>query len=737
MATSAPIDETQWRPHYAYDSDDGASSFNTARPAFDFRYIAAAIRSNLLLIIAIISVALAIAVVSTMLETPRYTARTTIQISPGTSKVLGKEHEDDTSATDFDIDRNLKTDVEILKSRGLAQRVVQKLNLGANPQFFASQEIEGIPPGTSPKVLADMAAGLVQGNLAVTLPRDSRIVTIAWNSTDPRMSALIANTYASEFIQADLQRKFDSSTYARGFVSDQLAQTKARLEQSELALNAYSRGAGLIRTRDAIGSGKDGQGSNGGSSVTTGSLIQVNGAANEATARRIEAEGRWKAVSGAPLLASPTVLANGTVNMLMIEKAKVESQLQEERARHLDDYPTVRAKQQELAALNQQIQNAATNVRNGILSDYRAAQETERRLAAQVLQLKSATLNEQDQTVQYALLAREADTNREVYDGLLQRFKELNASAGITLSNISIVDAAQVPGGPSSPNLFKNLIAALVIGIGLAAVTVFFKDQFDDSIRVPEDVESKLGMALLGVVPRSHSDDPEEALLDPKSPISESYNSLRGSLLYSTPEGLPHVMLVTSAQPSEGKTTSAIAIATSFARMGRTVLLVDADMRRPSLHRRISYENARGLSSLLTSQDTLASATLPSGQENLAYLPSGPIPPSPTELVSTPRMEDILQQAAKAYNVVIIDSPPILGLADAPTLSALSDGVVFVVEADRSRRGSLKMALRRLRAMRPVLLGAVLTKFDPLKAGNRYSEYYGYEYYQYGNTQEA
>ncbi|MFM5907907.1 MAG: GumC family protein, partial [Novosphingobium sp.] len=607
MATSAPIDETQWRPHYAYDSDDDSSSIGSSRPAFDFRYIAAAIRSNLLLIIAIISVALAIAVISTMLETPRYTARTTIQISPGTSKVLGKEQEENNSPTDFDIDRNLKTDVEILKSRGLAQRVVQKLNLGVNPQFFASQEIEGIPPGTSPKVLADMAAGLVQGNLAVTLPRDSRIVTIAWNSTDPRMSALIANTYASEFIQADLQRKFDSSTYARGFVADQLAQTKARLEQSELALNAYSRGAGLIRTRDAIGSGKDGQSSGGGNSVTTGSLIQVNGAANEATARRIEAEGRWKAVSGAPLLASPTVLANGTVNMLMIEKAKVESQLQEERARHLDDYPTVRAKQQELAALNQQIQNAATNVRNGILSDYRAAVETERRLASQVTQLKSATLNEQDQTVQYALLAREADTNREVYDGLLQRFKELNASAGITLSNISIVDAAQVPGGPSSPNLFKNLIAALVIGIGLAAVTVFFKDQFDDSIRVPEDVESKLGMSLLGVVPRSHSEDPTEALLDPKSPISESYNSLRGSLLYSTAEGLPRVMLVTSAQSSEGKTTSSQAIAAGFARMGKQVLLIDADMRRPSIHRRVDVPNEAGLSTLLTSHAELTS----------------------------------------------------------------------------------------------------------------------------------
>ncbi len=734
-----PSDEPVWQPHFAQDLSDDQGRFSTSRAAFDFRYVMAAIRANLLLIVAIISTALAIAVIATMLDTPRYTAKTSVQVNDGTARVLGSSQEDLQQVNGYgDFDRDLKTQVEVLKSRGLAQRVAQKLKLAGNPQFFASQEIEGLAPGTSPKALADLATALVQGHLAVVLPRDSRIVTISWESTDPRMSALISNTYAAEFIQADLQRKFDSSAYARSFISDQLAETKQRVEDSERALNAYSRQAGLIRTRDASSAGGDKEGGgSGGSSVTTSSLIQVNAAANAATARRIEAEGELRAITGAPPLSTRQVLTNTTVNSLLTEKSKVEAALQEERARHLDDYPTVKAKIQELASLNQQINQAAGNVIRSTRSQYQAALDTERRLADEVVRLKGDTLNEQDRTVQYALLQREADTNRQVYDGLLQRFKELNASSGISLSNISVIDTAEVPRGPSSPNLFKNLMAAMVIGIGLAAVTVFFKDQFDDSIRVPEDVESKLQLPLLGVVPRTHGDDPSEALLDPKSPISEAYNSLRGSLLYSTTEGLPHVMLVTSAQPAEGKTTSAIAIATSFARMGRSVLLVDADMRRPSLHRRIGYENERGLSSLLTSHDALTSATLPSGQEGLTFLPSGPIPPSPTELIATPRMEEILQSAAGAYQVVIIDSPPILGLADSPTLSALVDGVIFICEADRSRRGSLKMALRRLRSMRPVILGAVLTKFDPLKAGNRYSEYYGYEYYQYGSPQAA
>jgi capsular exopolysaccharide synthesis family protein len=201
--------------------------------------------------------------------------------------------------------------------------------------------------------------------------------------------------------------------------------------------------------------------------------------------------------------------------------------------------------------------------------------------------------------------------------------------------------------------------------------------------------------------------------------------------MYATPEGLPRVMLVTSAQVAEGKTTTSIATSQGFARMGKSVLLIDADMRRPSLHRRLSLANERGLSTLLTSHESLNTVIQPGPMPKLTVMVAGPVPPSPTELLSTARIEEILQEAAGQFDVVVIDSPPILGLADAPTLAALVDGVTFVVEADRSRRGSLKTALRRLRSMRPIILGAVLTKFDPLKAGNRYSEYYGYHYYQY------
>lgn len=711
---------------------EGAALFGPPRVSFDLRYLVALVRSNVWLLLAIVAASLATALVATLLQTPRYTAASTIQINDQSARVLGdkEDNSDATAGNSWDTDRFLNTQTDILRSRGLALRVAQSLKLVGNAAFFKAQGAQPPSAGTPPEVLRNMTVGLLASGLTIDLPRDSRIVTIAFKSTDRETAARVANGYASEFIQANLQRKFDSSSYAREFLARQLEGSRQKLEASERALNDYSRAAGLIRTQPMGGMAGD-KDSVQSTSVTSSSLVQLNAAANDATARRIQSEARWRAIASVPLLASTEVISNPSVSTLISQRAQVQAALDQDRATHLSDYPSVRARESELAAINQQLNQAAQNVRNAVHSEYESALAAERQLTAQVGRLKSATLTEQDKTVQYGLLNREAETNRQLYDGLLERYKTLNAVAGVSLSNVNIIDKAEAPAAPSSPNLIKNLFIGIVAGVGLAAMTLFIRDQFDDSIRVPEDVEAKLGLPLLGVIPKDRDGDPRHALIDPKSPISEAYNSLRGSLLYSTSEGLPRVMLVTSAQPAEGKTTSSEAIAAGFARMGRRVLLIDADMRRPSLHRRAGIEAERGLSSLLTSHEPLASAVVPSGTENLTFLLAGPVPPSPTELLSTVRIEQILAEAADKYDVVIVDSPPILGLADSPLMSALVDGVIFVVEAERNRRGSLKTSLRRLRAMRPTVLGAVLTMFDPAKSGNRYSEYYGYAYYQY------
>lgn len=715
----------------AYEPED--AQFGPRAPVIDLRFIAAVVRANLLLIAAIIATCLAIALVTTLLETKRYTATASVQINDQSQRVLGNEIEADQVANNgWDTDRFLQTQVDVLKSRALAERVMKRLRLEGNASFYAQMEV-GQPGADSQRAaVREMTLALLRGNMEVNLPRNSRIAEITFESTDAALSAQIANAFAEEFIQASLQQRYDSSAYARSFVSGQLQDAKLRLEESERNLNDYARKAGLIRPRDMSVNSKGEPVSSGASSVTSASLMQLNMAASDARARRIAAQGRLQALSSKPLLADREALQNPAVQTLFTRQAEVQAKLQDELTRRLDGHPAVQQLRAQLKVIDSQLNQAAENMRSAARADYEAELAAETRLQSQVDALKTATLAEQDRSVQYNLLAREADTNRALYDGLLQRYKELNASAGISASNITIIDRADSPTSPSSPNLLRNLAFALLGGLGLAALATFLRSQFDDIVRVPEDIEGKLHLPLLGVVPLARDTAIGEELADPKSAISESYNSLRSALLYSTSQGLPRTLLVSSSQPSEGKTTTSCELARGFARMGRQVLLVDVDLRRPTLHRQFELENGTGLSSLLTQQEKLDQVIRNSGQENLDVVTSGPVPPSPTELIASEQMEELVNAMIARYNVVIFDSPPILGLADAPLMSALVDGVVFIVESGRARHGSLKASLRRLRTMRPLMLGAVLTMFDAAKAGHRYSEYSGYDYYRYG-----
>lgn len=692
-------------------------------------------RRNLWLIVAIIFTFLVASAIITFLTTPKYTAQTSIEISDQTDQVLGQqfdENQQNDINTNLDVERFLNTQLNILKSRTLADRVAQKLNLYTDPRFFNAMQVDQ-DSFANQTLLHDGVAQLLADNLDISLPDDSSVAVIRFTSTDAQMSAKIANAFASEFIQSNLQRKFDSSSYARDFVQQQLEEARARLEQSENNLNAYARSAGLIRARDPNSGSSEGSSNSvaGANSMTTSSLLQVNEAANDAQAKLIAAQARWNAERAQPLLSSPAALASPTVQQLLQIRSNLQAQLDTARDRYLDNHPTVLSLESQLKNANDQLVKAATEARNAVRTDLVSAETTASELKAQVAALEGATLQEQDRSVRYNTLAREADTNRSIYDGLLQRYRELNASAGITASNVSVVDQAQTPTTASSPHPMLNLTIALLIGAFAAGIIVFLKDQLDDRIRIPEEVEQKVGLSLVGVIPDAKGEDPIEALADPKSIVSESYSALRSSLLYSTRDGLPRIMLVTSAQASEGKSTTSYAIARSMAQVGKRALLIDGDLRRPSVHRLAGLANTVGLSSILIGEKGIEQAIAQSAVENLFVLPSGPLPPSPAELLLSPRLVEFLNFVRDSFDVIIIDSAPVLGLADSPGLSALADGVLLVVEANRGRGGQLKAAVRRLRMMEPTILGVVLTKFNPEAAGNAYSTYYQYDYYQY------
>jgi len=680
----------------------------------------------------IIALALVAALVITMVTTPRYTASTSVQINNQTAEVLGKSSGVDQDEAELagaaDTDRFLQTQMDIINSRAIAERVAQRLKLVGNPAFYAAVgKREDLARTSKTKIFDDTIKALSDHKVAA-LPRNSRLATITFTATDPVLAAKIADAWADEFIQANLQRRFDSSAYAREFVSGQLTEARAKLETSERDVNDYARAAGLIKTRDGAPQ-TDNTASMSATSVTSASLLQLNLSSNIATQQRIAAQQRWDAVSHGSALNSPEVLANTTVSNLLAQRATIEGDLQSERARHLEDYPTVMKLKAQDAQINKQIEAISTSIRNSVKQQYDAAVVSDDQLKQQVNQLKGSSLAEQDKMVRYNLLSRDADTNRTLYDSLLQRYKELTASAGISASNIAIIDRAEVPIKPSAPNLMQNLMIGLAAGILLAAISVTIRHQLDDAVHIPEDITKKLDIPLLGVIPTLPQEDLLEALKDPKSLVSEGYSSMRSALLFSTPNGLPKSIAVTSSQPAEGKSTTALALAQSIAKLGRNVVLVDVDLRRPSQHAMLNAPNTKGVSSILTHQASIDEAIGQSATENLSYITSGPIPPSPSDLLSSDRMTHLLRELEQRFDVVVLDCPPVMGFADAPHLANLAQGTVFVIQADRGRRGSLRSSITRLRGGRATILGGVLTMFDATKAANRYTDYYRYSYY--------
>lgn len=703
-------------------------------PGFDLklRQIYLAVLRNAAWLALIIALFVGLGIALTLLITPRYTSTALVMVEQGSTELI-KGGDVDPQGETWDAERFLQTQLDIIRSKTLAGRVVDQAKLANDPRFYEAfgtvmpdaetaggrQNLAAVRKRAATDILAEA--------LSTNLPMNSGVIQLSFTTEDPVVSARLANSYAEAFVENNLSRKFDSSLYARRFLQDQLDQARARLETSERDLNRYSRAAGLIRL-----SGQDDQkGEDSALSVTNDALVQLNTSANTATSERVAAEDGWKTIAGQPLLSIPQVIGNSAVQALLTQKAQLEGQLADERARHLDDYPAVKALKAQIASLNGRIETIGQSVKKSVYLEYQAALAKEQSLKGQVSGLRTDALTEQDRGVQYTLLRRVADTNRALYDALLERYNQINASAGSASNNVSLVDRAEVATKPSSPNFLFNTALALVLGLIAGAIFVYLREIFDDRIREPGDVENKLGLPLLGLIPVADESDIGVDLSAPKSIVYEAYHSLVTNLQYAAADGLPRVLAVTSSGQGEGKTTTSWAVASDLARLGKNVLLIDADLRRPSLHRRLPTRDQRGLTDVLIGQTTLTESMVPSGSPNLTYLTALPIPPDPTVLLGSGNFGRIIEEAKSRFDIVIVDCPPLLGLSDTPSIAKHVDGFLFMVDASGFHRGAVKSALRRLALIGAKVFGVVLIKFDPKGSGSDYS-YYAYNYYSYG-----
>jgi len=357
-------------------------------------------------------------------------------------------------------------------------------------------------------------------------------------------------------------------------------------------------------------------------------------------------------------------------------------------------------------------------------------------LERQVGGLTGDVLDLRNRSIQYNILQREVDTGRTLYEGLLQRYKEVGVIGGVSANNISVIDPAIVPSNPTKPNIKLNMLIASLVGLVLGLIASLLIEALDESLIAPEDVEEKLGLPVLGVAPLlGKGEAPLAALADIRSGFAEAYYSLRTALQFSTQHGAPSSLLVTSSRPGEGKSTTALAVALNLARVGKRVLLVDGDLRNPSLHRTLDLDNGQGLSNLLSGQDNLRALVIDAGYKGLSFLPCGPLPPSPAELWGSDRLAWFINETTREFEHIVIDGPPVLGFADSPLLAAAVEGTIFVVESRSTRRSQARGYLRRMMIGRARILGIVLTKFNIKEAA-----YGGYDYaydYNYGSTKRG
>jgi polysaccharide biosynthesis transport protein len=679
--------------------------------------------------------------VVTFLSPRVYTATTTIQIDREAAKVV--RNQDLTMDHGFD-PQFYTTQYELLKSRALAERVAASLNLAEDPEFAGGGRKSWLGSllrraAASPDSGADAAARMhaaasaVRGGASIQPVPGSRIVRINFRASTPALAQKISIGLADNFVAMTLDRRFNASAYARGFLEEKLAQLKLKLEESERQVVAYAQREGIVNVDDKL-------------PIAGANLKALNDALAAATADRIRKEQIWAQAQTGDAANLPQLLEDRLIQAAREKRGQLAADYQDKLRLMKPDFPEMQQLKAQIAEYDRQIRAQAEYVKRSIKAQYEAARDQEASFLKKLETLKVDVLDLRDRSIQYNILQREVDTNRSLYDGLLQQYKEVGVTGAVGTNNVQVIDRAELPGAPSSPSWPLNLVIALVLGVVVATVIVAIKEFLDDTFVVPEEAEQALGLSVLGVVPMAPTEDGAVAarrvLEEPHSAIGEAFRSLRTALQFTTTAGLPRALLVVSSQPGEGKSFTSLCLAANFAQLGMRVLLIDADLRKASLHKALGVANDAGLSDVLADRRKPADVVKEGLIPGVTFMPSGPLPHNPAELLAGPRFSSLLATATANFDFVLIDGPPVIGLADAPLLSSLVEASLLVVDSAHTRRRVVQAAVKRLQFARANLLGVLLNKYNSTKANQSYGYGYGHvhayddTYYSYSGPRE-
>ena len=701
-------------------------------------------------IVAVTLLAVTYFTITTLMETPLYRATTVLQIDRGTQRIVDYKDARSPESETWDDGSFLQTQLELLRSRQLAERVMETLNLDIDrsgqpiaraAENEAKAEVERddwigrilttlrkrSEPAVKDRQFLDREAvlGGLRGAMNVEQVPGTKLVRVNVIGADPALAARMANAWADAYITANLDRKVDSSAYARKFLEQEVARAKARLEESEAALIAYTKQKQILTVDEKT-------------NPAAQSFSDFSAALAAAEKERIRAEANYEEARRTSS-STKELLENKAISAFKEAKAKLELEYQEQLRTYKPTHPRMQALQAQIENAEKRIQEEAKTIASTIEIQAKAALDSaraqEERLRARVEASKRSILESQDQGIRYGILKRDVDTNRELYGGLLQRLKEVSVTSQLGTNNVAIIDRAQTPLYPFRPDVLRGMLTGLLIGLMAGLALAFVIEYMDDSIKFPDEVERFTGLPLIGVIPRvttAKQSAAQQASEDPRSALAEAYRSVRTALQFSTSKGAPRSFVVTSCTKNEGKSTTAFALAVALSQMGKRVLLVDADMRNPSQHRILGMDHEHGLSSVLSNNVEPIAVTRKTKFANLYLITGGPVPPNPAELLSGPRLRQLIDPATSSFDHIVFDGPPILGIADSIILCNEADASIFVVESAKTRKAAIRNAVRRLRQSGKVPLGAILTKLGSELA------MYGYEhqFYYYGEKPE-
>ena len=675
-------------------------------------------RKKLLIATAIATMLLALLL--TLLMQPIYRADATIKVERYAANANIDILNPETSRSDRDF---FETQIQLIQTKALARRVIEQLGLDkkAAPKGLFSKIKSLFGANSSSHKDKKSMEEIFLENLTVKPISNSQLLKISYDSSNPKLAADISNAIAKTFVRQNLERRFDTASSYKTYVTDNIKITRKSLEEAEQRLNRYAKENNIVKDTD-------------GESTGTHTLKKQAEELVLAEKERIEAEAAYEIYKNDPSSDPSSIINNPYILSLKKAVARLQSKYQSYRNKRSR---AARNLKKEIDGIKKQIATEAESIKLSLKSTYLEARQKEKMLRLQLDKLKENALNQQSKYTKYNRLLREVEINQLAYNKQLEQLMAVNVASNVGTNNISIIDKASPPTKKYKPNLKINLLFGSLLGLLLGMGIAFLREFIDDTIKDSQLLEKISGLPVLSQLPEIKAKNSKEVALQtaikPRSALSEAIRSLRTSLRFSTRNGAPQSVFICSSAPAEGKTSIAINLAIAYAQSGSQVLIIDADLRNPSIHKILEVSNKEGLTNYLANPETLNNDISQSCMiKNLKVISSGPIPPDPVELLSGSRMTELLENTRKSYDHIIIDGPPVLGLADALVISNLADATIIAVEAGRTRKTKLLDSLKRLERAKANLIGSVINRIS-----REVNPEYDHHYYSYSKPNKV